>query len=436
MGTAELGLARPRNAERARARIVNYNERTFYAGIVAALFGLIALLAPRRLAQEGAVRGARLPGPGDPAAPARPVAARSPTSRRSTSSRTSASTSPTRSGSAVLAAFGLQDLLDRPAGQRRNLVVPAVALTLGLLVAVSIGASGSELGHTFKHFVAGHDLRQRQGDRADQRRVDADLRRSASASRCCSPSGARAGATGSRSAVVLLAAADGLHFAKGYQPMGPAAEVIPPQDRRRSTTWSAARGRRPDQRRRLRRSGRGWGMVVRAQRHPRLRAAEPDQAHVVALAHRQRRPARLDAAGDAGPGARRRPGREHPRRALRPRRSGHDARRRHAPEPATSALQDRVLGQATATIIENPRAAPHVELPARIELAGDQDDAETRLAEPAFSPQNQVVIESDRPRRPGPRARAARAGACRDRQAGQREDDDRRDAGPDRVWSC
>jgi hypothetical protein len=65
-------------------------------------------------------------------------------------------------------------------------------------------------------------------------------------------------------------------------------------------------------------------------------------------------------------------------------------------DPVRSALKV-VYNKKDAVIVENTRAAPRVELPARILLADGEGDANARIADPQFFPNNSVVIESSDP---------------------------------------
>jgi hypothetical protein len=372
--------------------LVNYNERTFYAGVVSTLFALVALMVPgswRRkapfavLAFLGLAIPLHLPGLWQ-------LITNVPPFDVIQNQRIHFAFA---FGISVLAAFGLQDLIERPAGQRRNLIVPGVALTLGLLVIVSIGASGSQIGHLFSHFFTG--------------RIFLDVKvieLTTVAWMVLFALGVAAAILlsfrrpkwryGIAVAVVLLAAADGLHFAKNYQPMGPASEVIPP--RTGAIDYMASHvgdyrinGLGPA-------LGPGWGTVVglndiRGYAPPNptkrmlslWRIANAEQLDWTPLEMEGQEPDDVQIESILGA-----------RYVLADAGSKIDAAMRLNPQ--TSGLKVVYSGK-DGVVVENPRAAPHVELPARIELASDQNDAETRLAEPSFYPKNQVVIESSDP---------------------------------------
>jgi Bacterial membrane protein YfhO len=372
--------------------IVNYNERTFYAGVVSALFGLIALVAPgswrkkapfAALAFLGLAIPLHLPGLWQ-------LVTHVPPFDVIQNQRIHFAYA---FGISVLAAFGLRDLLDRPEGQRRNLVVPALAIGLGLVVLLSISAKGSDISHTARHFVAGTiyesvaaiELTSTVWFLLFAFGVGAALLLTFRRPRW---------RYGIAVAVVLLAAADGLHFAKGYQPMGPAAEVIPPRtgaidylvrhvgDSRINGVGYAL--------------GPGWGAVdgladVRGYAPPNptkrmlslWRIANVEQLDWTPLTMNGQEPDDVQVESVLGaryviaiPGA-----------TL-------DAGARLNPQTAGLRV---VYSGKDAVVVENSHAAPHVQLPARIELAGNQDDAEARLAEPSFYPKSDIVIESSDP---------------------------------------
>jgi hypothetical protein len=206
---------------------VNYNERTFYAGVVALLFAAIGLAARmdwRRkapfalLAFIGIAIPLHMPGLYQ-LVEGLPVFELVQNQRLHFVFELAI---------AVLAAFGLQAMLDRPAGDRWRFAVAAAAVVVGLVVAAAAGPSGSDLEQVVTHFETGEDFHANHvialtsiawfllfaigvaGAVLAARRWP-DRRRAVAV------------------AVVLLGALDMLHFAHGYQPMGPASKVIPPR---------------------------------------------------------------------------------------------------------------------------------------------------------------------------------------------------------------
>jgi hypothetical protein len=128
---------------------------------------------------------------------------------------------------AVLAAFGLQAVLDAPAAERRRLGVVLAAIALTLAAVLAIGPSGADVGRTSEHFLTGASFP-----------VSEVLALTAVAWFLLLTLGVGAlllvlrarpsWRTGVAGALVLLAIVDAFRFVDGYQPMGPAAVVIPP----------------------------------------------------------------------------------------------------------------------------------------------------------------------------------------------------------------
>jgi hypothetical protein len=206
---------------------VNYNERTFYAGTVALLLGLVGLCTGGRWRRKGpfvvlAVLGLAVPlhFPG-----LWQLITHLPVFDQVQNQRIHFIWA---MGLSVLAAFGLQALLERPAGDRWRLGVGVGAVALGVVALVGAGPSGHVVADTARHFLTGNDpdadavvaltsvvwyllfalgvgVALLAAHRWPQRR------------------------TWIAAAVVLLAAGDMLHFAIGYQPMAPASKSVPPR---------------------------------------------------------------------------------------------------------------------------------------------------------------------------------------------------------------
>jgi hypothetical protein len=129
---------------------------------------------------------------------------------------------------AVLAAFGLQAVLERPAGDRWRLGVGVAALLIGVGAFVGVGASGSDVSDTVTHFLSGTEF-ESAGVLALSSVVwyllfAVGVGVALVAARRWPSRVVAIGGT-----LVALAAFDMLHFAHGYQPMGPASVMIPPR---------------------------------------------------------------------------------------------------------------------------------------------------------------------------------------------------------------
>jgi Bacterial membrane protein YfhO len=206
--------------------IVNFNERTFYAGVVALLLACIGAavrstwrrtLPLTLVGAFGLAVALHVPGPYTFA----------------THFPILDSVEPERLhfafelAVALLAAFGLQAMLDAPRGQRWRLAVPGGALLVGIFALATAGASGSDVAHTLEHFLRGTDH--------DSPGVVALtsivwfmlLALAVGAALLCARRWPRA-VVAIAAALVALATADAYRFAHGLQPMGPRAEVTPP----------------------------------------------------------------------------------------------------------------------------------------------------------------------------------------------------------------
>src|SRR5215213_9072184 len=164
---------------------VNYNERTFYAGVVGLLFALVGVAGGGRWRRKGPF--------------------------------------------IVLAALGLQALLEGPAeDRRRRLGVAVGALVVGVVALIGAGGVASAVRDTVTHFATGKDFS-----------LDPVVALTSAVWYLLFAVGVLAAILAARrwperrawiaAGVVLLAAADMLHFAVGYQPMAPASKSIPPR---------------------------------------------------------------------------------------------------------------------------------------------------------------------------------------------------------------
>ncbi|MBS1868401.1 MAG: YfhO family protein [Actinobacteria bacterium] len=209
---------------------LNYNERTFYAGTVGLLLALVGVAAGGRWRSKGpfavlAVLGLAIPlhFPG-----LWQLITHLPLFEQVQNQRLHFVWA---MGMSVLAAFGLEALLERPAGDRRRLgvlVAAGLAGVAGLVAATSERGGATALGDTVVHFVSGKDFPS-----------DAVLAATSVAWFLLLVVGVGVALLAARrwperralvaAGIVLLAAFDMLHFAHGYQPMGPASKVIPPR---------------------------------------------------------------------------------------------------------------------------------------------------------------------------------------------------------------
>jgi hypothetical protein len=129
---------------------------------------------------------------------------------------------------AVLAAFGLQALLDRPSGQRWRIAVPFGAIVLGLGLLTASSASGGDLGRVVEHFATGADFASAGVVELTSVAWLVLLAVGVAAALLAAwrwPQRIVPIACG----LVLLAAIDMLHFASGFNPTAPAEQAIPPR---------------------------------------------------------------------------------------------------------------------------------------------------------------------------------------------------------------
>ncbi len=206
--------------------VVNYNERTFYPGVVALLLACVGLLARGGWSRKGplvllAFVGLAIPlhAPGLYwAATHLPVLELVEPQRIHFAFELAV---------ALLAAFGLQAVLDAPRGDRRRLAVLLLALALGAFALVTAGATAADAGDTLRHFLTGVDYAS-SGVLA-LTSIAWFLLFALAVGAALLLARARPGwSLAIGGVLVLLAVADALHFAHGYQPMGPASQVLPP----------------------------------------------------------------------------------------------------------------------------------------------------------------------------------------------------------------
>jgi Bacterial membrane protein YfhO len=381
---------------------VNYNERTFYAGTVGLLLALVGLCAAGRWRRKGpfvvlAVLGLAIPlhFPG-----LYQLITHLPVFEQVQNQRLHFMWA---MGMSVLAAFGLQALLERPAGDRWRLGIGVGAVALGAVALVGSGASGAAVGDTVTHFLTGREF----GSDAGVALTSAVWYLLFAIGVGVALLAARrwpARRTWIAGGVVLLAALDMLHFALDYQPIAPASKSIPPRtdaiaflqrhrdegrivgiEQALSNDWSLTYGLRDI---------RGYDPPQPSKRFARLwRTAEPSQIEWTSFAFEGLSAEALQVAstlgaryvvappgtrlgGGAGAGAGEGEGEGAgaeggaPVRGLRVAYDGIDAR-----------------------VFTNVRAAPRALVPARVRVAGGEDEVRATILEAGFDPRHEVVVE-------------------------------------------
>ncbi|HZV73422.1 MAG TPA: hypothetical protein VFF79_06880 [Conexibacter sp.] len=365
---------------------VNYNERTLYAGAVGLLMALVALAARGRWRAKGpfvvlAALGLAIPlhFPG-----LYQLVTHLPAFDLVQNQRLHFVWA---MGLAVLAAFGLQALLERPAGDRWRLGVGVGALALGVAALVVAGPSASALSRTLEHFVTGRDFRS-----------DAVLALTSAVWFLLFAVGVAVALLAARRwperrtwfalGVVLLAGLDMLHFAGGYQPMAPASKSIPPR-----TPAIAFLQQHRDDGRILGIGGalvndwsltyglhdiRGYDPPQPSQRYFRLwRLAEAEQFDWTSFSMESLSPEALQIASVLGaryvvadPGVQLASGGGAPVRALSVAYDGQDAR-----------------------VFANARAAPRALVAPHVRAVPGEDAARAAVVEAGFDPRTDAVVE-------------------------------------------
>jgi len=292
---------------------------------------------------------------------------------------------------AVLAAFGLQAILERPHERRRQLAVAASGAVVAVVAGLVSGASATDLGRLARHFLAGEDFHR-----------TAFIHLTAAAWLLLFALGLVAGLLALRrwperrgwiaAAIVLLVAFDMLHFAHGYNPMAPAEKGIPPR------TPAIAYLQRHRAEGRFVGVGialppdvaidygladvRGYDPPYPTSRYYALwQAGIPEQLEWTPLEVDNFTPAAVQVVsvlgarfvigspGDRAPGGR---------------------------DPAVSALR-RVYRGRDATIFVNPRAVPRAFVAPAVELAPNAASTRALLADSRLDPGRAVVVEGDQP---------------------------------------
>ena len=370
--------------------LVNYNEGTFYAGVVATLLGCIGLVSPggwRRKAPFAlfAVLGLAIP-------------LRAPLLFGFVEHLPALELVQNQRlhflfelGTAVLAAFGLQALLDRPAGDRRRIAVVLAVAAIPVAVAFATAGSGADLGGLPARVLGGAASHS-----------DAALAMTSVGWFVVFALGVTVALAAGRlwpgrvvaiaAVLVLLAVGDMLHFAHGYQPMGPASTVIPP----RTATVAYLQRHAHD--------GRfvgvdqalpnDWGMAYRLDDVrgydpplPSLRyfhlwqAVEPDQQSWQRLGVTELTPTGVRVLSVLG---------------VRYLVFEPEAQPPGGADPALRALR-RVHADRDAVVYGNRRAAPRALVASRVLLAADETGSVATLSAARFDPRGDAVVERDQP---------------------------------------
>jgi len=376
---------------------VNYNERTFYTGVVAVLLGLVGACGGGRWRRKGpfvvlAALGLAVPlhFPG-----LWQLITHLPAFDRVQNQRLHFVWA---MGLSVLAAFGLQALLERPAGDRWRLGIGVGALALGLVALVGAGPDGHAVGDTVRHFLTGDDpdsgsvvaltsvvwyLLFALGVGAALLAAHRWPRRR----------------TWIAAGIVLLAALDMMHFANDYQPMAPASKSIPPRtdaiaflqqhrDEGRifgfgyalANDWPITYGLRDI---------RGYDPPQPSRRLARLwRTVEPGQLAWVSFTLEGISPQALQLMNLLGaryviapPGARLREGGGEGQGGG-PSAGGEAARSLHV---AYDGIDARVFS--------NSHAAPRALVPQRVRLTSGEAETQAVLLEAGFDPRHEAIVE-------------------------------------------
>jgi len=364
---------------------VNYNERTFYAGAVALLLALVGLATPgawRRKLPFAIVGGCALA-----TAVHMPgliwLARNLPVLDLVEPERIHFAF---ELAVALLAAFGLQAILDAPAASRRPLAVAAGALAVALATALLLGPSAADVRRTARHFATGASYAI--GDVLALTAIVWFALFALGVAALLALVRARPRwRTGVGVAFVLLAVGDAYHFVHGFQPMGPASRVDPPTtpalaylERHREDGRVVAFGPPlpPD-------SGLVYGLRDAQGYDPpqpttRMlalwRRGNPEQASWKPLVLNELGPVQLkliDALGVryviAEPGVR------FSRRQL----------------PTLSIVSDA----GDAIVIANAAAAPRTFVPRRVRVTADARATDAAILEPRFDARTEVAVERD-----------------------------------------
>ncbi len=369
---------------------VNYQERTFYAGAVAlvlACIGLTNRAALRRQAPFLALGGAGLalalhaPGLWWLAGHVPPLSLVENQRLHFVFEL----------AVAVLGAFGLQAVLERPAERGRQLGVALAAIAVGLLAAAVSGATAGDVGRVARHFLTGRDFAS-TGVVALTAVAWFLLLAAALAAALLLLRRRPAWRVAIGVAIVLLATFDMFHFVHGYNPMAPAAHARPPptpaiaylqRHRAQGRMVGVELAFAPDTATPFGLDDvRGYDPPFPTRRYFDLwLRANGEQAAWMPLTIGGLSPAAVQVTGVLG--ARfivAEPGTRPPA----------------ADDPALRPLR-RVYAGPDATILVNPRATSRAFVARAIDAVPDAATADATLAESAFDPRRGVVVEGGQP---------------------------------------
>jgi hypothetical protein len=292
---------------------------------------------------------------------------------------------------ALLAAFGLQAVLERSHQRGRQLAVAVAAVGVGLVAALTSGASAADAGRVVRHFLTGRDF-ARTGvieltSVAWYLLFALGVLAALLALRS-RPRWSVAIATG----LVLLAALDMLHFANRYNPMAPAGAVPPARtpaiaylQRHRDEGRFVAvdLGLAPEVAIRFDLADvRGYDPPFPTVRFLHLwRHAAPDQEPWLPTTIAGLTPAAVQVTGALGA-----------RFLLTESGVGLGAEA----EPPLDRLE-RVYNGPDATIFRNQRATPRAFVAPEVQVVPDAATAHATLAESGFDASRTVVVEDDQP---------------------------------------
>jgi len=367
-----VGIAAP-------AGVPNFNERTIYAGAVAVLLAVLSLLttagwrkkAPFVLAifiSAQVVFGLE---------PFRSVVTALPLFHNTNNLRLMLVI---QLGIAVLAAFGLQEVLDRRRPSARAWILAAAAVGLGFYAASTLDPTRLDVRRTLEHFWSGQDFRELPlvlpltsitwwTALAGGVAAAFLIRRFA---------GARAAAF----AVLALVAVDHLHFANRYQPMPPLEGAFLPEtpaitflrEQGEDTRFTALNINvtLPD-------SGMAYGLRDARGHDP----PEPGPRY-----------GRLLGAALATPG-----GLQFPYFTPATKRVLEALSVDHLYFPPGSGPQPidapPVYDEVDGTIYPNPGAAPRAQVPSRVLDAANEEQALEMLLAPDFVPSRDAIVEAE-----------------------------------------
>jgi len=290
---------------------------------------------------------------------------------------------------AVLAAFGLQALLDSPQGQSRRLAAVLGAIAIAVVAAATAGASSTDAADTLRHFLTGQDV-QSAGVLALTSVGWFALLALAVVVALLAVRRWPGRRVAIAAALVVLATADMLHFAHGYNPMGPRDQAVLPRtpaiaylQRHRTEGRVAGIGfaLMPDTASRFGLDDvRGYDPPYPTRRYLALwRTAAPEQDAHLPLLVSAPTPAAVRMTGALGA------------RFLitEPEESPPED-----PDPAVRSLK-LVYSGPDAAIYRNPHAAPRAFVPRTIVPVADARQTRAALVDRGFDASRVAVVESD-----------------------------------------